>query len=234
MQATMKLDIVNKETMNVFNRTISGKDNYFERVCVKIGLFIKDSLLNNAYALVTLYQLHDEIFNLSAYFDDEIDKFEGQIEKKKVLDPSKVNFIARYHHDIPYSNALTCALYELMERFDKLISILKLLHLSGSIESKATFYQLKQRYQKRLNILLSQIIQAPSSKNRNLTLYELIDNPETIDSGAINLHVLKDAIDAPYAPGLSPQVAHQLKYKFNQLAKNKDNELAKMTAGVQS
>ena len=68
MQATMRLNIVNKETMNVLKRKLPNKDNYFERVCVKVGLLIKDSLLSNAFALVSLYQLHDEIINLSAFF----------------------------------------------------------------------------------------------------------------------------------------------------------------------
>ena len=100
MQTTMRFDIVNKETMNLLKRTLPNKDNYFERVFVKISLLIKDSIKGNAYALVSLYQLQDEILNLSAYFDDEIDKFEGQIEKKKVLDPNKINFIAKYHYDL--------------------------------------------------------------------------------------------------------------------------------------
>lgn len=221
MQATLKLNIVNKETMNVLNRTLPNKDNYFERVCVKIGLLIKESLLSNAYALVTLYQLHDEILNLSAYFDDELDKFEGQIEKKKMLDPSKVNFIAKYDYDMPYSNALAGSLYELMEVFDKLISMLKLLHLSGSIESRPAFYQLKQRYQKKLNLLLSQIIQTPSSKRHGTNISECIENPDGIGTSVINLHVLKKALDAPYAPGFSPQVLLNLKYKIkNHLSNN--------------
>lgn len=214
MQATMRLNIVNKETMAILSRILPNKDNYFERVCVKVGLLIKDSLLNNAYALVCLYQLHDEILNLSAYFDDEIDKFEGQIEKKKALDPNKVNFIAQYSYDMPCSNAVSCTLYELMEGFDRLMSTLKLLHLSGFLESRPAFYALKERYQKKLNALLSQIIQTPSSKNRQTTVTELINNPGSVDPSLINLHVLKEALDAPYAPGFSPQILSNLKYKL--------------------
>ncbi|HAT3881162.1 TPA: hypothetical protein ACWM1T_001820 [Legionella pneumophila] len=223
MQATMRLNIVNKETMKVLNRTLPNNDNYFERVGVKIGLLIKDSLLSNAFALVSLYQLHDEIINLSAYFDDEIDKFEGQIEKKKALNPSKVNFIAQYDYDMPCGNALSCALYELMEGFDRLISTLKLLHLSGLLESRAAFYQLKENYQKKLNALLSQIIQTPSSKNHSITVSELIENPENFNTSQISPHTLKEALNAPYAPGFSPYVSSNLKYKLkSQLSKNNE------------
>tara|TARA_Y100000588_G_C14167540_1_gene887641 strand:+ start:752 stop:1438 length:687 start_codon:yes stop_codon:yes gene_type:complete len=223
MQATMRLDIVNKETMNVLNRTLPNNDNYFERVCVKIGLLIKDSLLSNAFALVSLYQLHDEILNLSVYFDDEVDKFEGQIEKKNVLSPSKINFIAQYGYDMPCSNALSCALYELIDVFDKLISRLKLLHLSGLLESRAAFYQLKEGYQKKLNALLSKIIQTSSSKNHPFTVSELIEQPEKFNTSQISPHSLKNALDSPYAPGFSPQVLSNLKYKLkSQISKNNE------------
>lgn len=223
MQTTMRFDIVNKETMNLLKRTLPNKDNYFERVFVKISLLIKDSIKGNAYALVSLYQLQDEILNLSAYFDDEIDKFEGQIEKKKVLDPNKINFIAKYHYDLACNNALSLALYELMEGFDKLISTLKLLHLSGSMESRPAFYQLKERYQKKLNTLLSKVIQTPSSKNHSTTVSELIENPGQFNAPQINLHTLKEALDAPYAPGFSPQVLSNLKYKLkSQMSKNNE------------
>lgn len=214
MQVTMKLNIVNKEVMSVLNRTMPNKDNYFERVFVKISLLIKDSIKGNAYALVSLYQLHDEILSLSAYFDDEIDKFEGQIEKKKVLDPSKINFIAKYHHDLACNNALSLALYELMEGFDKLISTLKLLHLSGSMESRPAFYQLKERYQKKLNALLSKIIQTPSSHKHQTMLKAILDNPELAYEASISLNTLKEALDAPYAPGFSPQILSNMKYKL--------------------
>ncbi len=233
MQATMRLNIVNKETMNVLNRILPNKDNYFERVCVKIGLLIRDSLLNNAYALVALYQLHDEILNLSAYFDDEIDKFEGQIEKKKMLDPNKVKFIAKYDYDMPCGNALTCALYELMEGFDRLISTVKLLYLSGLMESKPAFYQLKQRYQKNLNRILSKIIQTSSSPNHHVNLMDIINGDCVIDESVIDINTLKDALNSPYAPGFSPQKAHQLRYKLNQLSKKAEREI-EAAAEIQS
>lgn len=221
MQATMQLNIVNKETMKLLNRTLPNKDNYFDRVCVKIGLLIKDSLLSNAFALVSLYQMHDEILNLSACFDDEADKFEGQLEKKKSLDPGKVNFISRYDYDMPCGNALFCTLYELIEGFDKLISRLKLLHVSGLLESRGAFYQLKEGYQKKLNTLLSQIIKTPSSKHHSISVSELIDNPDQFNTYKISLNTLKEALDAPYAPGLSPQILSNLKYKLKlQLSKN--------------
>ena len=223
MQATIHLDIVNKETMNVLNRTLPNNDNYFERVSVKIGLLIKDSLLGNAFALVSLYQLHDEILNLSACFDDDVDKFEGQIEKKNIRSLSKVNFVAQYSHDMPYGNALSCALYELIEVFDKLISRLKLLHLSGLLESRAAFYQLKEEYQKKLNALLSKIIQTPSSKRHSATVSELIEDPDNFKTSQISPHTLKEALDAPYAPGFSPQVLSNLKYQLKlQLSKNNE------------
>lgn len=221
MQVTMKLNIVNKETMHILNRRMPNKDNYFERLCVKIGLLIKDSLMHNAYALVSLYQLQDDILNLSAYFDDEIDKFEGQIEKKKNLELNKINFIAQYNYDFPCGNALTCTLYELMEGFDKLISTVKLLYLSSSMESRAAFYQLKERYQKKLNALLSKIIQIPSSKHHTTTIAELIDNLEKADALKIDIHALKEALDECYAPGFSPHVLSNMKYKLKlHLSKN--------------
>jgi hypothetical protein len=210
MQATMKLNIVNKETMNVLNRAMPNKDNYFERVCVKIGLLIKDSLLGNAFALVTLYQLHDEILNLSAFFDDEIDKFEGQIEKKKNFSLNKVNFIAKYDHDMPCGNTLSYALYELVEGFDRLISTLKLLHLSELFESRSSFYQIKQRYQKKMNKLLSQIIKTPSAKRHQVSVLDVILDPWAYYE-TIPINELRIAFTKPYAPELDPHTQENLR-----------------------
>ncbi|WP_028389302.1 AcaB family transcriptional regulator [Legionella fairfieldensis] len=230
MQATIKLPVVNKETIDVLNRVLPDGRSYLERVYVKIGLLIKASALNNAFALVNLYQLHDEIINLSAYFDDEVDKFEGQIEKKKTINPTKVSFIAQSEHDLPCNNPLACSLYELMVGFDKLLSTLKLLHLSGLLESKAALYQLKERYQKKLNTLLSQIIQTPSTQHYPTSVAELIETPDAFDKTSIRLDVLIQALDAPYAPGVSAQGLHQMKYKLKQLVQRQSAKAVEVQA----
>lgn len=233
MQATLKLNIVNKETANLLKRTLKNGDNHFERACVKIGLLIKDSLLNNAYALVTLYQMHDDILNLSGFFDDEIDKFEGQLEKKKSINFKKIEFVARYEHALPFSNALTSTLYELIQGFDRLISTVSLLHINGLIDSKIAFYQIKNPYQKSLNALLSKIIQTSSARHYDINLLTIINEEDVFDESVINLHTLKAALNAPYAPGFSPQKAHQLRYKLSQLTKKMENDLPEIAKEAQ-
>lgn len=222
MRVTTTCSIVNKETAAIFKMSLKNGDNFFDRVCVKISVLIKDSLLNNAYALVTLYQLHDDMLNLCAYFDDEMDKFEGQIEKKKTLDVKKINFISQYTQDLPCSNAFSVGVIELIEVFDKLISTVKLLHLGGLLESRATLYALKQRYQKNINAFLSKILMTASSKNHSFTVLDVINEKHCNSGLLIDLKILKEALNAPYAPGFSLHVQSQLSYQLNQKIQQQD------------
>lgn len=221
MRATIRLHLVNQETVSIFSRTLKNGDNFFERVNVKAGMLIKESVLNNAHALVAIYTLHDELTHLSAFFDDEIDKFEGQIEKRNMPGGKSIQFKVLLEQEFPCSNTFSMALAELIELFDKLISTLKLVHLAGLLDSRHTLYTLKQNYQKKLNVLLSKVIQTVSFKNKSLTIQEAIrlcdsKHPE------LNFSLLKAALQSPYAPGFSPHVLSQLGYQINQTLKQKE------------
>ena len=213
MRATISLKLVNKESANVLLRALPNGDNFFERIQIKAGLLIKDSILNNAQALMAIHCLYEELNRLKASFDDEIDKFEGQLEKRKLLQSHQINFEPQYSHELSCSNAFSMGLVELIELFDKLISALKLLHLSGALTPKTAFYMLKQRYQKQLNRLLGKILQLPSSKNVTASIQEIIGLPPA-EVADIDYHGLLEAIKSPFAPGFSPQVLSQLTYQI--------------------
>lgn len=213
MRATMSLKLVNKECANLLQKRLPNGDNFIERVQIKAGLLIKDSILNNAQALMTIDCLYQELNALKASFDDELDKFEGQLEKRKLLQIHPISFQSQYSHELSCSNAFSMGLAELIVLFDKLISTLKLLHHTGALTPKTAFYALKQRYQKQLNQLLGKIIQTPSAKNKTASIQELIGlNPaEAVD---IDYQSLLEAVKSPFAPGFSPQLLSQLTYQL--------------------
>ena len=222
MRATATLNMVNQETAALFKTSLKNGNNFMERVYVKIGLLISKSILNNAHALITLFKLQDEMIELCGYFDDEKDKFEGLIEKRKVLKAKNINFMARFKQEVDCSNALSLHLMELIEGYDQLLCSLNLLHLSGLIDGRGSFYQLKERYQKRLNTFLSNIVTSPSFKNETLTVEEAIESVKEGGEPSLDLSILKQALHAPYAPGLSTYQLSQLGYKINQALSQKE------------
>ncbi|STX81581.1 Uncharacterised protein [Legionella busanensis] len=214
MTAIIRLTLVNQESAHLFSRTLKNGHLFFERVQLKIGVLIKESLNYNAHALIRLYTLHDELLHLHAHFDDEIDKFEALIEKRKNLGAKTIEFKAQFTHEMTASHGFFMVLADLIEIFDKLMTTLKLLHLLGLFDSCRTLYTQKQRYQRELNCFLSKLIQTPSYKDYSITVEEVVQS----ETGVANLDysLLKAALDSPFSPNLNPQRLAKVSSALNQ------------------
>ena len=75
------------------------------------------------------------------------------------------------------TNPLAMQLIEFIEIYDKLIAILKLLHLAGCFESDEAYFGNIKRPQKMANTMLSDLILAPTTMMPNdLNAYLLKGN----------------------------------------------------------
>lgn len=221
MHALATLNLVNKETANLFTRALSNGDNFMMRIQNKATALIAESLAHNVYALLAVHSLYQELDELKAYFDDEKDRYDGLGEQRKLINTQKIRFVERYSYELSCSNAFLLSLISLIELFDALITSLKLVHLLGAFDARATFYELKEKYQKKINLFLAAIIQSPSLKNKSMSLKDYIKSELTNPAQA---RLLAEAIHASYAPGFSPQELTQLGYQIKTKIKNEIKE----------
>ena len=85
-------------------------------------------------------------------------RFEGLLSKKKDFKDKQINFVAQFHPKIKVNNPIGMILADLIEIYDQLIAILKLIRLAGCFDtSEAYFYNIKS-HQKLANQVLSKIL----------------------------------------------------------------------------
>ena len=80
------------------------------------------------------------------------------ISKKSNLNRQKINFIAQFHPQIIANTPLSIYLVNFIETYDKLIAILKLLHLLGCFTQTTDCYANIKRFQRLANQALSNIL----------------------------------------------------------------------------
>lgn len=211
MRATVVLNLANNESHHFFSKRLKNNDTLYESAIRKINLLLKKSIDYNACALLKVIELDEKIKKSTDYLFDELDKFEGQLEKRQFPGAKKVTFITKPSPDISCSNALNVSLIEWIEVFDKLISTLKLLQLSGCFESIDAFYSVKRRYQKHANKLLSAISLSSCASMPNESIKEVIASTDDYE-----WQRLYDALQSSYAPGFSPSLRNQLLYQLKQ------------------
>ena len=224
MRATLTLNLVNKEAMHFFTKRLKNGDTLYEAAIRKVNLLLKKSIDYNACALLTLVSLDEKIKQSTEYLYDELDKFEGQLEKRQFPGLKKVQFIPQFSPDVSCSNPVSVSLIEWVEVFDKLVSTLKLLNLSGCFESMEAFYAVKRRFQKQANRLLSSISLQATTSMASESIQEIIESDEDYDWPR-----LYEALQSPHSPGFSPSLKNQLLYKIKQKQSIENNNQAKET-----
>jgi len=227
MKAIQTLKLVNKEADNIFIRTVGQEQLFMILVMSRINNLIHDCLFGKAAALIETYKINQRINDMADYFYDEIDKFEGLLERRNGLEHKKVKFISQHTHEMSVSSELSINISNLIEVFDKLISTIKLVHLSGGFDCLHSFYATKQRAQKKLNRLLSTIMQSKSTKDAQMNVSDILKNNSDqlfeIPSKK-DIDILIKAMNTSYGPGLSKHIKAQITFRLKQLKKT-DNEI---------
>lgn len=121
--------------------------------------------------------MRQTIIGLTQHFNSEAVRFEAILTKQKNFEHKKISYAVKFQPSIIVTNPLAMQLIEFIEIYDKLIAILKLLHLAGCFDSDEAYFGNIKRLQKMANTMLSDLILAPTTTMPNdLNTYLLEEN----------------------------------------------------------
>lgn len=106
---------------------------------------------------IALHETQQQLNALTQEFDSEIKRFE-KLSKKKEFKDKQINFVVQFHPKITISNPISVKLAELIETYDRLIAILKLLRLTSCFETDKIYFINMKKKQKLTNKILSKVI----------------------------------------------------------------------------
>lgn len=221
MSTTITLTLSNFEVYRLFLRELKNGNKFYQEVITKINSLMQYSQERRVFALLHLYQMHETIKNTVNHFYDEIDKFEGVLEKKKHLAGKKLSFKAQHFPEIPFDNAIACVFVELFTVYDQLISQLKTLRIAGCFSNDNDYFNNLRRFFKSVNTLLSQCLLIPLKTIPSITLEEAIDGAEsykmhTALHGEIDYTLLYKALTSHIAPRIEEKIRQPLLVRLNQ------------------
>ena len=161
MQAIIELSLKTREVFKLFERHIDGDRLFIEAILHKFNIVMRQCKQQAPRALVAYDQINQAILTLTQQFSDEVNRFETILEKRKEFGRKQINFITQFHTVITINTPLSMRLIEFIEVYDRLIAILKLLHLTGCFASDNDYYANIKRIQTLANQILSSIILTP-------------------------------------------------------------------------
>ena len=221
MTTTVKLALANFEVYRLFTRELKEGVNFYQQLMNKVGSLIKRCQALHAYPLLRLYQMNEEITQTLQHFYDEIDKFEGVLEKKKHLAGKQFYYKPVHFLEAPFDNALASNLVELVEVYDKLISTLKTLRTAGCFSNDDDYFNNLRRYFKTVNRLLSQLLLSSMKDLPPITLDEVFKQAQSYKAhatlhGQLDWSQLYKALTSHVAPRLEEKTRRPLLALLNQ------------------
>ena len=92
MTTFVTLTLSNNEINRLFTRELKNGVNFYQKLMSKVASLIKCCQEQRVYALLSLYQMNEAVNTTTQKFYDDIDKFEGLLEKKKHLAGKKITY----------------------------------------------------------------------------------------------------------------------------------------------
>ena len=166
MQATSKLALRTREVFNLFKRTINGDRLFIDAILHKFKIVMSQHEHQTPNRLMAFNEIKQAMITLTQQFSDEVSRFEQILAKRKALNDKKINFIEQFHPSIIVSNTLCLYLIEFIEMYDKLVALIKLLHLAECFTSDNDYYANLQRIQTVANKMLSRVMLTPTTTAR--------------------------------------------------------------------
>lgn len=162
MQANIELALKTREVFKLFERRIDRDRLFIEAILHKFCIVTRKCKQQIPEASAAYNQVEQALFTLTRQFADEVNRFESVLANRKYFSSKKINFIAQFHPVMTVSNPLSMRLVEFIDIYDKLIAMLKLLHLVGCFASDNDYYVNIKRIQILANHMLSGIIFIPA------------------------------------------------------------------------
>ncbi len=162
MKASIELTLRTREVFKLFERKINGDRLFMNTVLHKFNKVM--NLRKQPTGLTTYHQMVQTMLTLTQQFTDEINRFEEILEKRRDLTNKKISFLTQYPTAIIVNNPLSMHLVEFIEIYDRLVALMKLLHLADCFTTENDYYANIKRIQTQANKMLSSILLAPQIK----------------------------------------------------------------------
>ena len=163
MQVNIELSLRTHEVYQLFERRISGDRLFIEAILHKFNIALNHSRQQPPKALTRYTAMQQTMIGITQEFNNEAVRFEGVLTKKKNFENKKISYAVKFQPSIIVTNPLAMQLIEFIEIYDKLIAIVKLLHLAGCFESDEAYFGNIKRLQKMANQMLSDLVLAPTT-----------------------------------------------------------------------
>lgn len=222
MPTTVKLALSNLEVNRIFTRELRPKISFYQDMMGKVIGLVKRAKSQQVYALLVLYQIDQSIQAIIQSFYDEIDKFEGLLERKKHLAGKTFTHKPAYFPEVSFDNGIANSLVELFEVYDRLISQLKTLRTAGCFANDDDYFSNLRRYFKTINHLLSQIMLVSLKDLPSVTFTDAVENTDDYQlsakiHGEVDFTVLVHALKSNLAPRLEEKIRQPLLHKLKRL-----------------
>lgn len=162
MKASIELSLKTREVYKLFERKINGDRLFIASILHKFNLVMRGCRQKTPEALGTFNQMKQSMMSLTQQFAMKHTHLENLLQKKKVFTDKKINLITQFHPTISICNPLCIDLIEFIETYDKLIAIIKILHLAGCFGTGSDYYANIKRIQMLSNQMLSNILLLPA------------------------------------------------------------------------
>ncbi|MCH9690049.1 MAG: AcaB family transcriptional regulator [Gammaproteobacteria bacterium] len=158
MKVTITLNLKTREAHQLFQRKINNDRLFFNAILHQLNKIARLCRKEIPGAHEHYQNIQENLNKLSQQFTDEAKCFRAMLQKEEILKNKKITFHPRLSQKVIIENPLTINLMKLIEAYDELISIFKLLHLAGCFQSTQDYYANIRRIQKIVNSALSQVI----------------------------------------------------------------------------
>ena len=211
MTTTITLTLTNQEVNRLFTREIKDGVNVYEKLMNKVEYLIKLCQRRRAYAFISLYQMNESIESLTQQFDEDIDRYEEILQKKKHLVGKKITYYPRHFPEVVFDNTLSGSLIKLFEIYDHLISLIKTLRAVGCFAHDDEYFNTLRHYFKEVNRLLSSLLFHSIKKQPSIRLDEAVDFEESYTpNGTIDYTLLYKALTSNVAPRIQEKTRKPL------------------------
>lgn len=158
MKTEITLSLRTREVYRLFERKISGDRLFIEAILHKINTLIGRGRRQDSPTIKVLNEIEQQLKSLTNDFASEVKRYEALLTKKKEFKGKQINFMVQFYPKIIVCNPFHMRLCELIEVYDELVAVLKLLRLAGCFDTDEAYFLNVQEKQKVVNRMLSEVI----------------------------------------------------------------------------
>lgn len=158
MKTSVTLELKTREAYQLFTRKIKDDRLFIEAVLHKLNK-IAGQYKNRSRATEAAYHSTKQKLNkLEKQFESDTRKYQDLTQQHPILHNTTITVKAQFFPTIMIKNSLILAFIQLIQRYDALLSTIKMLHLAGCFETTPAYYANIRRVQTALNQTVGHIL----------------------------------------------------------------------------